>query len=71
METLRVARDIQNVGDSHKFFDNIIERMGYDRRDGLKNLVNLLSLTSEWDNIKRNIKIWLENRKDKVIENNN
>ncbi len=70
-EILRVARDIQNVGDSHKFFDNIIERMGYNREVGLDKLVNLLSLTSEWDNIKRNIKNWLENKKDTVIENNN
>ena len=45
--------------------------MGYNREVGLDKLVNLLSLTSEWDNIKRNIKNWLENKKDTVIENNN
>lgn len=68
IEILEVAKQIGNPGDSHKYFDDIIERMDYDREVGLNKLIDLLSLTNEWDNIKENIKNWLETKKEGIIE---
>lgn len=68
-EIVQVARQINNPGDNHKFFDDIIERMDYNRVVGLNKLVDLLSLSPEWNNIKANIKNWLEGKKNLVTEN--
>ena len=68
IEIVQVARQIVNPGDNHKFFDEIIARMDFARAVGLNKLVDLLSLTAEWTNIKANIKNWLDNKRNLVIE---
>lgn len=68
LEIVEVARQIQNPGDTHNFFNYIISRMDFGREIGLNKLVDLLSLTNEWDNIKSNIKSWLDEKKDVVLE---
>lgn len=68
-EIVQAARQINNPGDQHKFFDDIITRMDYTRAVGLNKLVDLLSLTPDWNEIKENVKKWLENKKALVIEN--
>jgi ABC-type lipoprotein export system ATPase subunit len=69
LEIVQVARQIVNPGDNHKFFDDIIARMDYVRAVGLNKLVDLLSLTPDWINIKTNIKNWLDNKRNFIIEN--
>ncbi len=69
LEIVQAARQIVNVSDNHKFFDDIIVRMDYTRAVGLNKLVDLLSLTPEWDNIKENIRNWLDIKRNLVIEN--
>ncbi len=68
IEIIEVAKQIGNPGDSHKYFDDIIVRMDYEREVGLNKLVDLLSLTDNWVNIKGNIKVWLETKKDEILE---
>lgn len=68
IEIVMAARQIVNPGDNHKFFDDLIERMDYTRAVGLNKLVDLLSITAEWASIKSNIKHWLENKRNIVIE---
>lgn len=68
LEIVQAARQIINPGDNHKFFDDIITRMDFSRAVGLNKLVDLLSLTPDWNTIKTNIKNWLDNKRDLVIE---
>ena len=68
VEIIQAARQIINPGDNHKFFDDIITRMDYTRAVGLNKLVDLVSLTPDWNNIKINIKNWLDNKRHLVIE---
>ncbi len=68
LEIVQAARQIVNVGDNHKFFDDIIVRMDFTRDVGLNKLVDILSLTSEWDKIKISIKNWLDSKRNIVIE---
>lgn len=69
LEIVQAARQIVNPGDNHKFFDDIIARMDYTRPVGLSKLVDLVSLTPDWTNIKANIKNWLDIKRNLVIEN--
>ncbi|TRW21542.1 AAA family ATPase [Flavobacterium zepuense] len=68
LEIVQVARQIGNPGDAHKYFDDIIIRMDFTRDVGLSKLVDLVSLTSEWPAIKSNIKLWLDSKREEVIE---
>ena len=68
LEIIQVARQIVNPGDAHKFFNDIITRMDFTRNVGLSKLVDLLSMTQEWTNIKINIKSWLDQKRGEVIE---
>ncbi len=68
LEIVQAARHIVNPGDNHRFFDDIITRMDYTRAVGLNKLIDLVSLTPDWGNIKTNIKNWLDNKRNLVIE---
>lgn len=69
LEIVHAARQIVNPGDNHNFFDDIITRMDFSRAVGLNKLVDLISLTPEWNNVKLNIRNWLDNKRALVIEN--
>lgn len=69
LEIVQASRQIINPGDNHKFFDDVITRMDFTRPVGLNKLVDLLSLTPEWINIKVNIKNWLDIKRNLIIEN--
>jgi len=43
--------------------------MDFSRAVGLNKLVDLISLTPEWNNVKLNIRNWLDNKRALVIEN--
>jgi hypothetical protein len=68
LEIVIVAREIGNPGDDHKYFDDVIKRMDFIRDVGLSKLIDILSKTVEWTNIKLNIKNWLDQRRDDIIE---
>ncbi len=63
------AKEIIYTGNSHDFFDLLIERFDWDRKVGLYKLVNLLSRSNEWTSIKSNIQTWIEEKKDLISEN--
>lgn len=68
LEIVNVARQITNPGDTHNFFDDIIERMDWEREVGLSKLVDLLSLTPAWRTINANIKQWLDSKRADIVE---
>lgn len=67
-EIVQAARQIGNPGDSHRYFDDLITRMDYSRDVGLSKLVDLLSTSGAWPDIKANIKNWLDRKKAGVVE---
>jgi hypothetical protein len=69
LEIVQVARQIVNVGDNHKYFDDAIVRMDFTRAVGLNKLVDILSLVPEWEYITINIRNWLDSKSELVIEN--
>lgn len=67
-EIVEAARVIGNPGNNHKYFDDVIARMDYTRDVGLNKLVDLLSLTADWNFIKENIKNWLDSKRNFILE---
>jgi AAA15 family ATPase/GTPase len=68
IEIVQVARQIGNPGNTHRYFNDVITRMDYTKDVGLSKLVDLLSLSEEWLNIKANIKEWLDSKRDLIVE---
>lgn len=68
LEIINVARQIQNPGNNHRFFNDIITRMDWNQIVGLTKLVDILSLSESWNDIKSNIINWLNEKRENVVE---
>jgi hypothetical protein len=58
-EIIGVAKDIVAVDDCHKYVDDIISRLDWNRDVGLSKIVDLLSFTPEWVSYIADVKDWL------------
>jgi AAA15 family ATPase/GTPase len=67
-EIIQVAKQIVVADDSHKYIDEIITRLGWDRGVGLSEIINLVSSTPEWINYVSDVKDWLISKKELVQE---
>jgi hypothetical protein len=57
------TKNLPIVSENHDYFNQIIEEFGYTREVGLSKLVDLVALSSEWDNISSNIREWIRTKK--------
>lgn len=67
-EVVEVARDINSVDDDHKYIDDIIERLGWERSVGLSKIVDLISESSVWGNYVKGVQRWLSSKVGEVRE---
>jgi len=58
-EIIGVAKQIVAVDNSHKYVDDIITRLDWDRGAGLSKIIDLVSSTQDWANYVANVKDWL------------
>lgn len=61
-EIIEVAKHIAAVNDGHKYVDDIITRLDWDRKTGLTKIIDLVSSTQEWDAYVCDIKAWFSSR---------
>lgn len=59
-EIIEIAKGIVAVNDNHKFIDDIIDRLGWEKNVGLSKIIDLISTTESWDAYIAPIKNWLE-----------
>ncbi|MEH1846347.1 MAG: AAA family ATPase [Nostoc sp.] len=67
-EIIGVAKEIVAVDNSHKYVDDIISRLDWDRGAGLSKIVDLVSSTQDWVNYIANVKDWLTSQISLVQE---
>jgi energy-coupling factor transporter ATP-binding protein EcfA2 len=67
-EIITVARAIVNVADTHNYLSDIIERLNFERNVGLSKLVDLVSKSPEWSNVKAQVSQWLQNEANALVE---
>lgn len=68
-EIIEIAKEIIVVDNSHKYVDDIIEKLGYDRSRGLSKIIDLLSTSDEWDGYIEEINDWLSPHVPNMREN--
>lgn len=68
-QIVETAREIQKVDNTHRYVDEIIERMGYQSKEvGLSRVIDVVSKHEKWEGYVSPIKQWLSVRKDTLIE---
>lgn len=70
-EVYNAACDITSVDDQHKYIDDLIERLDFERPVGLSKVVDLVSKHNQWEDYIRDVKEWLINKKTLILENEN
>jgi len=58
-EIVEAAKDIVVVNDDHKYIDDLIYRLGLDKKVGLSKIVNLVCCVPEWDFYVSQVHEWL------------
>ncbi|WP_280552851.1 AAA family ATPase [Halomonas sp. 25-S5] len=69
-EIIAAANDICVADESHRYIDDIIEKLGFDRQVGLSKIVDLVSTTPDWEEYVADIYEWLQNKILPLIEPN-
>ena len=69
-EIFNAANDIVVANESHRYIDDIIERLGLDRSVGLSKIIDLVSTTPEWSDYIADIREWLQNKIQPLLEPN-
>ena len=59
-EIVDAAMEIVAINDDHKFIDDLINRLGWERNVGLSKIMDLVSTTSTWSGFTAPIRNWLE-----------
>jgi hypothetical protein len=67
-EIIDAAREIVVVDNSHKYIDDIIERLGWDKSEGLTKVIDLASTSERWEHYVEPVKTWLESKAVNVRE---
>jgi hypothetical protein len=67
-EVIEAAKEIVAVDDNHKYIDDIIDRLGFDRSVGLSKIIDIVSTTGEWREYTSDVKDWLISQKPLVQE---
>ncbi|WP_341836788.1 AAA family ATPase [Chitinophaga pollutisoli] len=68
LEWVSAAREIEHVEDGHLYFNEIIERMGVSRENGLTRLVDILRKCPEWAQIVQPVHDWLDGKRPELEE---
>ncbi|MFK3865945.1 hypothetical protein [Pseudoalteromonas rhizosphaerae] len=61
-EIIDAANDIIVADESHKYINEIIERLGLERKVGLSKIIDLVATTEEWNEYIAEIKAWISDK---------
>lgn len=67
-EIIDAAVDIVVVDESHKYINDIIERLGLERRVGLSKIIDLVATTDTWNEYTADIMAWLRKKIEPLLE---
>ncbi|WP_067522856.1 AAA family ATPase [Endozoicomonas ascidiicola] len=70
-EIIDVANEIIVTDDSHKYIDDIIDRLGWDKSTGLSKIIDILSTSDTWSQYVEPIHSWLEAKASSILEHQN
>ncbi|ELW1717430.1 TPA: AAA family ATPase [Vibrio cholerae] len=67
-EIIDAATEIVVADESHKYINDIIERLGLERKVGLSKIIDLIATTDAWGEYTADIKEWLREKIEPLLE---
>lgn len=67
-EIIECANEIGIVHNNHNFIDDIIRRIGWDKKVGLSKIIDLFSTSSEWEEFTKPVTEWMEKKGEQLNE---
>jgi len=67
-EIIDAANDIVVADESHKYINDIIDRLGLGRSVGLSKIIDLVATTPEWNDYIADINVWLSEKIQPLLE---
>jgi AAA15 family ATPase/GTPase len=67
-EIIDAANEIIVADESHKYINEIIERLGLERKVGLSKIIDLVATTEAWNEYTAEIKAWLSDKIGPLLE---
>jgi energy-coupling factor transporter ATP-binding protein EcfA2 len=67
-EIIECAKEIQAVNDDHKYIEDLIDRLDWERGVGLAKVIDLVAISEQWDAYILDIKEWMRQQLEAVIE---
>jgi AAA15 family ATPase/GTPase len=67
-EIIDAANDVVVADESHKYINDIIDRLGFDRSVGLSKIIDLVATTPEWSDYIADINVWLSEKIQPLLE---
>lgn len=67
-EIIDAACEIVVVDESHKYINDIIDRLGLERKVGLSKIIDLVATTEVWDTYTAEVKGWLRDKIRPLLE---
>lgn len=64
-EVLAAAREIVGVADTHDYLNDLMERIGWDRPNGLSKIVDIIAQTEAWESYIQPVREWL---REQILE---
>jgi predicted ATPase len=68
IEVIECAREIHSVDDDHKYIDDLLIRLGWDREVGLSKIVDLVAMSDRWSDYVASVKSWMSHQIDQMSE---
>ncbi|HFC9432886.1 TPA: hypothetical protein AB5E57_003552, partial [Vibrio cholerae] len=56
------------VDEDHKYVNDLIHRLGWERATGLSKIIDLVATTDEWPDYTRDLNEWLESKSAELRE---
>ncbi len=67
-ELVALAKEIQVPQDKHDYINQLIIKLGYEKREGLRLIIDLVAKSTQWGPFVAPLKEWLESKKGDVME---
>ena len=68
VEIIECAKEIHSVDDDHKYIDDLLIRLGWDREVGLSKIVDLVAMSDRWPDYVASVKNWMSRQVDQMSE---
>ncbi|MBO8087777.1 MAG: ATP-binding protein [Marichromatium sp.] len=67
-EIIECAKEIVAANEGHKYIEEIITRLGLERREGLRKIIDLVAYSNQWSEYVHDVRDWMQQQIEGLIE---